>query len=88
MIGILAAVVLVILFLLVTLFVGLIFEALAEEELENNTTSEESDNKEVTLNIYNHNGEIVFCSKFDNKDEAIKFLKDNNSVRGMRFTIE
>lgn len=44
---------------------------------------------EVTLNIYNHNGECVLSSKFESVEKAFEFLDKNlSSLKGMRYTIE
>ena len=44
---------------------------------------------EVTLNIYNHNGECVISSKFESVEKAFEFLNNNlSSLKGTRYTIE
>ena len=44
---------------------------------------------EVTLNIYNHNGECIISSKFESVEKAFEFLDKNlSSLKGMRYTIE
>ena len=44
---------------------------------------------EVTLNIYNHNGECVISSKFESVEKAFEFLNKNlSSLKGTRYTIE
>ena len=44
---------------------------------------------EVTLSIYNHNGECVLSSKFKSVEKAFEFLNENlSSLKGTRFTIE
>ena len=44
---------------------------------------------EVTLNIYNHNGECVISSRFESIEKAFEFLDKNlSSLKGMRYTIE
>lgn len=44
---------------------------------------------EVTLNIYNHNGECIISSKFESVEKAFEFLDKNlSSLKGTRFTIE
>lgn len=44
---------------------------------------------EVTLNIYNHNGECVLSSKFKSVEKAFEFLDENlSSLKGTRYTIE
>lgn len=44
---------------------------------------------EVTLSIYNHNGECIISSKFESVEKAFEFLDKNlSSLKGMRYTIE
>ena len=44
---------------------------------------------EVTLNIYNHNGECIISSKFESVEKAFEFLDKNlSSLKGMRYTVE
>ena len=44
---------------------------------------------EVTLNIYNHNGECIISSKFESVEKAFEFLNENlSSLKGMRYTVE
>lgn len=44
---------------------------------------------EVTLNVYNHNGECVISSKFESVEKAFEFLNENlSALKGTRFTIE
>ena len=44
---------------------------------------------EVTLNIYNHNGECIISSKFESVEKAFEFLNENlSSLKGTRYTIE
>ena len=44
---------------------------------------------EVTLNVYNHNGECIISSKFKSVEKAFEFLNENlSSLKGTRFTIE
>lgn len=44
---------------------------------------------EVTLNIYNHNGECIISSKFESVEKAFEFLDENlSSLKGTRYTIE
>ena len=44
---------------------------------------------EVTLTIYNHNGECIISSKFESVEKAFEFLDKNpSSLKGTRFTIE
>lgn len=44
---------------------------------------------EVTLNVYNHNGECIISSKFESIEKAFEFLDKNlSSFKGMRYTIE
>ena len=44
---------------------------------------------EVTLNIYNHNGECVLSSKFESVEKAFEFLNENlSALKGTRYTIE
>ena len=46
-------------------------------------------NSEVTLNVYNHNGECVLSSKFESVEKAFELLNENlSSLKGMRYTIE
>ena len=44
---------------------------------------------EVTLNIYNYNGECIVSSKFESVEKAFEFLNENlSSLKGTRYTIE
>ena len=44
---------------------------------------------EVTLSIYNHNGECIISSKFESVEKAFEFLDKNlSSLKGMQYTIE
>lgn len=44
---------------------------------------------EVTLNIYNHNGECIISSKFESVEKAFEFLNENlSALKGTRYTIE
>lgn len=44
---------------------------------------------EVTLNVYNHNGECVISSKFESVEKAFEFLNENiSALKGTRYTIE
>ena len=54
-------------------------------------SKKEHDGKEseVTLSIYNHNGECVISSKFESVEKAFEFLNNNlSSLKGTRYTIE
>ena len=44
---------------------------------------------EVTLSIYNYNGECIISSKFESVEKAFEFLNKNlSSLKGTRYTIE
>lgn len=48
-----------------------------------------SKKSEVTLSIYNYNGECVISSKFESVEKAFEFLNKNlSSLKGTRYTIE
>ena len=67
-----------------TILVVVLFGLLVYSKKENG-----SKDGEVTLNIYNHNGECIISSKFESVEKAFEFLDKNlSSLKGMRYTIE
>lgn len=67
-----------------TILVVVLFGLLVYSKKENG-----GKNGEVTLNIYNHNGECIVSSKFESIEKAFEFLDKNlSSLKGMRYTIE
>ena len=66
-----------------TILVAVLFGLLVYSKKEYGKKSE------VTLNIYNHNGECVLSSKFESVEKAFEFLNENlSALKGTRFTIE
>lgn len=66
-----------------TILVVVLFGLLVYSKKENGKKGE------VTLNIYNYNGECIISSKFESVETAFEFLDKNlSSLKGMRYTIE